>query len=119
MQLRAPKNVVKVTQVFLQCYKGHFKLYICIYFIFSASTDFNTTNRELEFGPQSSEQQQCVNITIISDDALLEFDEVFSVVLTSSANNVRISRNLSTITILDDDSTSALDYTSFTSSCIR
>ena len=118
MQLRAPKNVVKVTQVFLQCYKGHFKLYICIYFIFSASTDFNTTNQEFEFVPQSSEQQQCVNITIISD-ALVEFDEVFSVVLTSSANNVRISRNASTITILDDDSTSAWDYASFISSCIR
>lgn len=83
--------------------------YTYIYFIFSASTDFNTTIQELEFGPQSSEQQQCVNITIISD-AVLEFDEVFSVVLTSSANNIRISRNSSTITILDDDSMSAWDY---------
>ena len=92
---------------------------MCIcHFIFSASTDFNTTNQELEFGPQSSEQQQCVNITVISD-ALVEFDEVFSVVLTSSGDNIRISRNLSTITILDDDSTSAWDYTSFTSSCVR
>lgn len=92
---------------------------MCIcHFIFSASTDFNTTNQELEFGPQFSEQQQCVNITIISD-ALVELDEVFSVVLTSSADNIRISRNSSTITILDDDGTSAWDYTSFTSSCIR
>ena len=78
---------------------------IC-HFIFSASTDFNTTTQELQFGPQSSEQQQCVNITIISD-ALVEFDEVFSVVLTSSADNIQISRNSSTITILDDDGTSA------------
>ena len=80
---------------------------MCVcHFVSSASTDFNTTNQELEFGSQSSEQQQCVNITIISD-ALLEFDEVFSVVLTSSADNVRISRNSSTITIVDDDSASA------------
>ena len=86
--------------------------------ISSANADYNETNRELEFGPQSSEQQQCVNITIISD-ALVEFDEVFSVVLTSSADNIGISRNLSTIIILDDDGTYAWDYTSFTSSCIK
>ena len=104
-------NIIKATYLRLQvkC--------IC-HFVSSANADFNTTTRELEFGPQSSEQQQCVNITIITD-ALLEFDEVFSVVLTSSADNVRISRNSSTITILDDDSTSAWDYASFISSCIR
>ena len=94
-------------------------MYIHIYhFISLANVDYIDTNRELEFGPQSSEQQQCVNITIISD-ALVEFDEVFSVELISSADNIRIFRNSSTITILDDDSMSAWDYTSFTSSCVR
>ena len=76
------------------------------HFISSANADYNVTSRELEFRPQSSEQQQCINITIISD-ALVEFDELFSIVLTSSGDNIRISRNSSTITILDDDGTSA------------
>jgi len=82
--------------------------HICteLFLFSSASRDYNATTIELQFGPQPSQQQECEDVAIIND-ALLESDETFSIVLTTSAENTAISHSTSTITILDDDSMSA------------
>ena len=47
--------------------------------------------------------QQCANIAI-SDDAILENDELFSVQLTTTDQAVTLSPSSATVTIGDDDS---------------
>lgn len=55
------------------------------------------------FQPETANQLQCTNITIIND-MVLEVDEVFFVVLSSSEPRIIINPNTSVVTILDDDS---------------
>lgn len=63
------------------------------------------------FQPETANQLQCTNITIIND-MVLEVDEVFFVVLSSSEPRIIINPNTSIVTILDDDSTLILSLNS-------
>lgn len=55
------------------------------------------------FQPETANQLQCTNITIIND-MVLEVDEVFFVVLSSNEPRIIVNPNTSVVTILDDDS---------------
>jgi len=65
----------------------------------------------LLFQPETANQLQCTNITIIND-MVLEVDEVFFVVLSSSEPRIIVNPNTSIVTILDDDSTLILSLNS-------
>lgn len=52
---------------------------------------------------ESDGDRRCINVTII-DDLLLENDESFTLLLTSADSAVSVSQNMTTVTILDDDS---------------
>ena len=58
----------------------------------------------LTFTPGSSENDtRCVNVTIMDDNAL-EGNQTFSVILSTSNPNVMLRTNVTTITIIDNDS---------------
>ena len=50
----------------------------------------------------SDGDEECVNITILEDDAL-ETSETFTVTLTTSDPDVMIDTNVTTVVILDND----------------
>lgn len=63
---------------------------------------------------ESDGNRLCINVTII-DDLLLENDETFTLLLTSADSAVSVELNMTTVTILDDDSvTLALQPMEFT-----
>lgn len=51
---------------------------------------------------ESDVDRLCINVTII-DDLLLENDESFTLLLTSADSAASVTRNTTTVTILDDD----------------
>ena len=57
---------------------------------------------ELRFRVASASQPQCADIQLI-DDSILENDETFFVMLTSTDRAVTINPNAATVTINDDD----------------
>ncbi len=52
---------------------------------------------------ESDEDRLCINVTII-DDLLLENNESFTLLVTSPDSAVSVKLNMTTVTILDDDS---------------
>lgn len=57
---------------------------------------------ELRFGVASANQPECANILLVDDD-ILENDETFFVVLSSSDIAVTINPDTATVTINNDD----------------
>ncbi len=51
----------------------------------------------------SDSDTECMNVTIMDDDAL-EADETFSVTLTTSDDDVNVVNSMTTVTITDIDS---------------
>ncbi len=51
----------------------------------------------------SDGDRECMNVTIMDDDAL-EADETFSVTLTTSDDDVNVVNSMTTVTITDIDS---------------
>ena len=73
-------------------------------FIFTVFNDYaQPTPMELVF--EQGTAQQCASISI-SDDAILENNELFSVQLTTTDQAVMLSPSSATVTIEDDDSKS-------------
>ena len=68
-----------------------------------APGDFSSLVDQLTFNPGSGLQRDCATITVGSD-TILEDDESFSVVLTTTDPDVIISRNAAVVTITNDDS---------------
>ena len=68
-----------------------------------APGDFSSLVDQLTFNSGSGLQQDCAAITVGSD-TILEDDESFSVVLTTTDPDVIISRNTAVVTITNDDS---------------
>lgn len=69
-----------------------------------ADVDFGSTLQSLEFEPAQGNMPHCVNISITPDD-VLEFDEMFTLQLsTNEPRAVLLNPNSSTVTIFDDDS---------------
>ena len=66
----------------------------------TAGADYVPVNRLLTFGP--SDPRLCIGVPIL-DDAVVENDEIISLILSleSAINGVSIGRPTSTITILD------------------
>ena len=64
--------------------------------------DFSKLLHTMAFS-ESDGDRLCVNVTII-DDLLLENDEIFNLLLTSTDSAVSVELNMTTVTILDDDS---------------
>ena len=57
---------------------------------------------ELRFRVASASQPQCADIQLI-DDSILENDETFFIMLTSTDSAVTVNPNAATVTINDDD----------------
>ena len=68
-----------------------------------APGDFQSLMDQLTFNSGSGLQRDCATITVGSD-TILEDDESFSVVLTTTDPDVTISPNTAVVTITDDDS---------------
>ena len=64
--------------------------------------DFSKLLHTMAFS-ESDGDRLCVNVTII-DDLLLENDETFNLLLTSTDSAVSVELNMTSVTILDDDS---------------
>ena len=73
--------------------------------VFSAAPgDFLLVRNQLTFNPGSGLQRDCAAITVGSD-TILEDDESFSVVLTTTDPDIiRFGPNITVVTITDDDS---------------
>ena len=72
--------------------------------MFSVATgDLLLLTNQLTFNPGSGLQRDCATITVGSD-TILEDDESFSVVMTTTDPDVTISPNIAVVTITDDDS---------------
>ena len=69
----------------------------------TAPDDFLLLTNQLTFNPGSGLQQDCATITVVSD-TILEDDERFSVVLTTTDPDVTIDPNTTVITLNNDDS---------------
>ena len=67
-----------------------------------ASGDFLSLVDQLTFNPGNGFQRDCATITVGSD-AILEDDESFSVVLTTTDPDVTISPNTTVVTLTNDD----------------
>lgn len=67
----------------------------------SELTDYSKLLLTVPFS-ESDGDRLCINITII-DDLLLENDEIFTLLLTSTDSAVSVKLNMATVTILDDD----------------
>ena len=67
---------------------------------------FSSTNQTFTAGTDSSDPPQCVNVTIIADNAL-EDDEMFTMNLTFSGSTIPTNGSIYpsslTVTITDDD----------------
>ena len=68
-----------------------------------APGDFQSLMDQLTFNSGSGLQRDCATITVGSD-TILEDDESFSVVLTTTDPDVTISPNTAVVTITDDGS---------------
>ena len=68
--------------------------------------DFESVNEELMFNPDQGILRQCICINIL-DDSMLESDEEFSVVF-SSSDPVAFVSNSASVIILDNDNGMAL-----------
>ena len=68
-----------------------------------APGDFLSLVEQLTFIPGNGFRQNCATITVGSD-TILEDDESFSVVLTTTDPDVTISPNTTVVTITNDDS---------------
>ena len=65
--------------------------------------DYTSVSSNLSFPVGSSDADaQCLNITIINDDAL-EGDQMFALSLTTLDRNAMIAGNVTAITITDSD----------------
>ena len=62
--------------------------------------DYGSSSKSLSFDSNNLVQSLYISI---SNDSILEFDEIFQVDLVSSTNGVRVNPSSVTITILDDD----------------
>ena len=72
--------------------------------IFSiAHEDFLLLTNQLTFNPGNGLQEDCATITVMND-TILEGDENFSVVLTTTDPDVTISPNTTVVTVTNDDS---------------
>ena len=60
-------------------------------------------NGQLLFQPETANQPQCADISIIGDE-ILEVNEFFSVMLVSGSVRIDLSQPVTTVTILDNDS---------------
>ena len=69
----------------------------------TAGNDYSSMNGQLVFQPETGNQTECLNVSIISDE-ILEFDEFFSVMLVNGSVRVVLSQPVTTVIILDDDS---------------
>ena len=68
-----------------------------------SGTDYEAVTSDVIFATRSSDgDEECVNITILEDDAL-ETSETFTVTLTTSDLDVMIDTNVTTVIILDND----------------
>ena len=68
-----------------------------------APDDFLSLTNQLTFNPGNGLQRDCATITAGSD-TILEDDESFSVVLTTTDPDVTISPNTTVVTVTNDDS---------------
>ena len=68
-----------------------------------APGDFQSLMDQLTFNPGNGLQRDCATITVGSD-TILEDDERFSVVLTTTDPDVTIDPNTTVITLTNDDS---------------
>ena len=67
-----------------------------------APGDFLSLVDQLTFNPGSGLQRDCATITV-GNDTILEDDESFSVVLTSTDPDVTINPNTAVVTLTNDD----------------
>ena len=72
---------------------------------------------ELLFQPEVSNQPQCADIPIFNDETL-ETNEFFLVVLVNKSVGVDLRQNLTTVTILDNDSKCIKLHCSYTYLCL-
>ena len=68
----------------------------------TAPSDFLLLTNQLTFNPGSGLQRDCATITVVSD-TILEDDESFSVVLTTTDPDVTIDPNTAVVTLTNDD----------------
>ena len=69
--------------------------------MYTAGEDYIGIDTMLTFpNPSNSGSKSCVNITIIND-MVVESNETFSAILSTSDPNVRLQNNVSVITIVD------------------
>ena len=88
----------------MQCSDKHALGWSLVELMFSvANGDLLLLTNQLTFNPGSGLQQDCATITVGSD-TILEDDESFSVVMTTTDPDVTISPNTAVVTITDDDS---------------
>ncbi len=72
-------------------------------FLVTAGSDFDDTSMVLTFSSgASSDDTECMNVTIMDDDAL-EAEETFSVTLTESDNDVDAVDIITAVSITDND----------------
>ena len=69
----------------------------------TAPDDFLLPANQLTFNPGNGLQRDCATITVTSD-TILEDDESFSVMLTTTDPDVTISPNTAVVTLTNDDS---------------
>ena len=69
-----------------------------------AGEDYQDTGQQVLVFPNSSSsgRELCHNITIIND-MLVEFNETFTIILSSSDSAVRFTNTQSLVTIIDDE----------------
>ena len=67
-----------------------------------APGDFLSLVDQLIFNPGNGLQRDCATITV-TNDTILEDDELFSVVLTTTDPDVTISPNTAVVTLTNDD----------------
>lgn len=81
--------------------------------VYIGPTDFTPTFQELTLRPPN--ERDCATIPI-TNDTLLESDEVFFVGLQSSSNDIIARQSSTTVTILDDDG-KLLTFNNFNNDC--
>ncbi len=82
----------------------YYYYYYYYYGYATAGSDFNDTSMVLTFSSGASDSDtECMNVTIIEDEAL-EANQTFSVTLTTSDDDVDVVNNMMTVTITDNDS---------------
>lgn len=72
------------------------------YSFIAADEDYSSLNYDLIITPEQQHSELCVEAVIV-DDTVVEYNETFSISLTSNEPGVNVNGGVTIVTILDND----------------